>query len=258
MSQMTEAQKLFEEASGALNDAGNPRVKQLILRILQDTARLIEDMNVTPDEFWKAVDYLNRLGARQEAGLVVAGLGIEHYLDLLLDAQDAAAGIGGGTPRTIEGPLYVAGAPLSEGEARMDDGKDPGTVMFLSGRVFDPQGKPLAGAVVDLWHANTNGTYSYFDSTQSEFNLRRRIVTDAEGRYKARSIVPSGYGCPPDGPTQELLNQLGRHGQRPAHIHFFISAPGHRHLTTQINLAGDQYLWDDFAYATRDGLIGEV
>ena len=51
MSQMTEAQKLFEEASGALNDAGNPRVKQLILRILQDTARLIEDMSVTPDEF---------------------------------------------------------------------------------------------------------------------------------------------------------------------------------------------------------------
>ncbi|MFS2128151.1 catechol 1,2-dioxygenase, partial [Pseudomonas sp. Pseusp97] len=143
-------------------------------------------------------------------GLVVAGLGIEHYLDLLLDAQDAAAGIGGGTPRTIEGPLYVAGAPLSDGEARMDDGKDPGTVMFLSGRVFDLDGKPLAGAVVDLWHANTNGTYSYFDSTQSEFNLRRRIVTDAEGRYKARSIVPSGYGCPPDGPTQELLNQLGR------------------------------------------------
>ena len=258
ISQTAEIQTFFQEASGALSEGGNPRVKQLVLRVLQDTARLIEDMNVTPDEFWKAVDFLNRLGARQEAGLVVAGLGIEHYLDLLLDAQDAAAGIGGGTPRTIEGPLYVAGAPLFEGEARMDDGTDPGTVMFLSGRVFDPEGKPLAGAVVDLWHANTQGTYSYFDSTQSEFNLRRRIVTDAEGRYKARSIVPSGYGCPPDGPTQELLNQLGRHGQRPAHIHFFISAPGHRHLTTQINLAGDQYLWDDFAYATRDGLIGEV
>ncbi|MBG6291792.1 catechol 1,2-dioxygenase, partial [Pseudomonas nitroreducens] len=199
ISQTADIQTFFEEASGALNEAGNPRVKNLVLRILQDTARLIEDMNVTPDEFWKAVDYLNRLGARQEAGLVVAGLGIEHYLDLLLDAQDAAAGIEGGTPRTIEGPLYVAGAPLSEGEARMDDGKDAGTVMFLSGRVFDLDGKPLAGAVVDLWHANTKGTYSYFDSTQSEYNLRRRIVTDAEGRYQARSIVPSGYGCPPDG-----------------------------------------------------------
>src|SRR5690606_41164724 len=67
-----------------------------------------------------------------------------------------------------------------------------------------------------------------------------------------------GYGCDPQGPTQECLDQLGRHGQRPAHVHFFISAPGHRHLTTQINLSGDKYLWDDFAYATRDGLVGEV
>ena len=55
-----------------------------------------------------------------------------------------------------------------------------------------------------------------------------------------------------------MLDLLGRHGQRPAHIHFFISAPGHRHLTTQINLAGDKYLWNDFAYATRDGLIGDI
>jgi len=130
--------------------------------------------------------------------------------------------------------------------------------MFLQGKVTGPDGKPLAGATVDLWHANTQGNYSYFDQSQTEYNLRRRIITDAEGRYHARSIVPSGYGCSPDGPTQEVLDQLGRHGQRPAHIHFFISAPGHRHLTTQINLSGDKYLWDDFAYATRDGLVGEI
>jgi len=253
-------QNFFKEASGFKNDEGSSRLKTVINRILVDSARIIEDLEITQDEFWKAVDYINRLGGRNEAGLLVAGLGLEHYLDLLQDAKDEQVGLVGGTPRTIEGPLYVAGAPIVEGEARMDDGSEDGvaTVMFLQGKVTGPDGQPLAGATVDLWHANTQGNYSYFDQSQTDYNLRRRIITDAEGRYRARSIVPSGYGCSPDGPTQEVLDLLGRHGQRPAHIHFFISAPGHRHLTTQINLSGDKYLWDDFAYATRDGLVGEI
>jgi len=253
-------QNFFKEASGFKNDEGSSRLKTVINRILVDSARIIEDLEITQDEFWKAVDYINRLGGRNEAGLLVAGLGLEHYLDLLQDAKDEQVGLVGGTPRTIEGPLYVAGAPIVEGEARMDDGSEDGvaTVMFLQGKVTGPDGQPLAGATVDLWHANTQGNYSYFDQSQTDYNLRRRIIADAEGRYRARSIVPSGYGCSPDGPTQEVLDLLGRHGQRPAHIHFFISAPGHRHLTTQINLSGDKYLWDDFAYATRDGLVGEI
>jgi catechol 1,2-dioxygenase len=258
ISQTAEVQKFLEEASGLLNDNGNPRAKALIYRILRDSVNIIEDLNVTPVEFWKAVNYLNVLGSRQEAGLVVAGLGLEHYLDLLMDAQDEEAGKTGGTPRTIEGPLYVAGAPMSNFEARLDDGTDPGVVLFMKGQVTNTAGEPIPGAVVDVWQANTGGTYSYFDGTQSEFNLRRRIVADGEGRYRFRSIVPSGYGCPPDGPTQQLLDQLGRHGQRPAHIHFFISAPDHRHLTTQINLSGEKYLHDDFAYATRDELIAQI
>jgi catechol 1,2-dioxygenase len=102
------------------------------------------------------------------------------------------------------------------------------------------------------------GNYSFFDRTQSDFNLRRTIVADENGRYQFRSIIPVGYGCPPDGTTQQLLNLLGRHGQRPAHIHFFVSSPGHRKLTTQINIEGDDYLWDDFAFATREGLVPAI
>ncbi|KFE51729.1 catechol 1,2-dioxygenase [Pseudomonas syringae] len=258
ISQTPEVQKFFEDASGMDNNQGSPRTKTVVHRLLTESIKIIEELQVTPEEFWKVVNYLNVLGSRQEAGLLVAGLGLEHYLDLLMDAEDKAAGLSGGTPRTIEGPLYVAGAPLSKAHARLDDGQDNGTVLFMQGQVFNTDGKPLAGAIVDVWHANTGGTYSYFDASQSEFNLRRRIETDADGRYSLRSIVPSGYGCPPDGPTQQLLDQLGRHGQRPAHVHFFISASGHRHLTTQINLAGDKYLHDDFAYATRDELIAEI
>ncbi|WP_213875753.1 catechol 1,2-dioxygenase [Pseudomonas sp. dw_358] len=258
ISQTADIQKFFEGAAGFDQPKGSARMKNVVHRVLTDAIKIIEDLEVTPEEFWKAVNYLNELGSRQEAGLLVAGLGLEHYLDLLMDAEDKAAGHAPGTPRTIEGPLYVAGAPVCQHEARLDDGQDPGTLLYMRGQVRDTEGEPVANAMVDVWHANTGGTYSYFDPSQSAFNLRRRIQTDAEGRYRIQSIVPSGYGCPPDGPTQALLDQLGRHGQRPAHIHFFISAPGHRHLTTQINLEGDEYLHDDFAYATRDELIAPI
>ena len=152
ISQTAAIQGFFEQAAGFGNDEGSPRLKRIVQRVLQDTARLIEDLEISEDEFWHAVDYLNRLGGRGEAGLLVAGLGIEHFLDLLQDAKDAEAGLSGGTPRTIEGPLYVAGAPISQGEARMDDGSEAGvaTPMLLQGRVFDPEGRPLALSLIHI------------------------------------------------------------------------------------------------------------
>ncbi len=118
--------------------------------------------------------------------------------------------------------------------------------------------RPVAGATVDVWHANSFGLYSFFGPPQSPHNLRRRIETDRDGRYRFRSIMPSGYGCPPGSNTETLLAKMGRHGQRPAHIHFFVTAPGQRQLTTQINIDGDKYLRDDFAFGTRDDLIPPV
>ena len=128
----------------------------------------------------------------------------------------------------------------------------------MEGQVRDISGKPLGGALVDVWHANTMGNYSHFDPTQAAYNLRRRIETDEHGRYRFRSIMPSGYACPPDSQTEKLLNAMGRHGNRPAHVHFFVTAPGHRKLTTQINIDGDKYLHDDFAFGTREELIAQV
>ncbi|MEE2762756.1 MAG: catechol 1,2-dioxygenase [Pseudomonadota bacterium] len=251
-----EVKDLLEKVAGFNTEGGNERMKTIVHRVMHDVFQLIEDLDITPDEFWQAVYYINELGQNGEAALLAPGLGMDKYLDIRLDAEDEQAGLDGGTPRTIEGPLYVAGAPKSEAFARMDDGTDEAAeTMILTGQVTDDQGQPLANAVVDIWHADTKGAYSYFDQSQSEYNLRRRIVTDENGRYTARSIIPSGYGCPPEGSTQQLLNLLGRHGNRPAHIHFFISKPGFKHLTTQINLAGDEYTYDDFAFATRDELV---
>jgi catechol 1,2-dioxygenase len=218
----------------------------------------IEELDVTPEEFWAGLNYLGDAGRNGELGLIVPGIGLEHFLDLRMDEAEARAGLKGGTPRTIEGPLYVAGAPVAQGEARLDDGHTPGEVVVMQGVVRGDDGQPLAGAKVEVWHANSLGNYSYFDKSQSDFNLRRTIVTDAQGRYKFRSVMPVGYSVPLGGATDRLLQALGRHGHRPAHIHFFVTAPGHRKLTTQINIENDPHLWDDFAFGTREGLVPPV
>ncbi len=236
----------------------NPRIQEITLRIVTDLMQTINDLNITADEYWAGVEYISDLG--KEAGLLSPGLGFDHFVDLKIEEDMKKAGLEGGTPRTIEGPLYVAGAPESTGFARLDDGSEDGkgTVLFMQGTVRDENGNPIPNAKVEVWQANTLGNYSFFDTTQSEFNLRRSILTDENGQYAFRSVVPLGYSVPPNGMVKKLLDALGRHGNRPAHIHFFVSADGKRKLTTQINIDGDEYLWDDFAFASREGLVPEI
>ncbi|MBD8008989.1 catechol 1,2-dioxygenase [Acinetobacter pecorum] len=233
------------------------RVQQVVVRLLGDLFQAIEDLDISQSELWKGLEYFTDAGQANELGLLAAGLGLEHYLDLRADEADAKAGITGGTPRTIEGPLYVAGAPETVSFARMDDGSEEGKIptLIIEGTVTDTHGNLVEGAKVEIWHANSLGNYSFFDKSQSDFNLRRSIITDSDGQYTALTTMPVGYGCPPEGTTQFVLDKLGRHGNRPSHVHYFVSAPGYRKLTTQFNIEGDQYLWDDFAFATREGLV---
>jgi catechol 1,2-dioxygenase len=252
----SEVQRLLDRVGGLGEAGGDDRTKRIVRRVVGDLFATVEEFDVSPEEFWSAVGFLQ--AAAPEFGLIAPGLGFDHFLDLRMDAADAAAGKTGGTPRTIEGPLYVPGAPLSKSVARLDDGTDAGEVLIMHGRVLDETGAPAAGAIVDVWHANTHGAYSTFDPTQPPFNNRRRIETGPDGAYKFQSVIPAGYAVPPGGSTERLLGAIGRHGRRPAHIHFFVSAPGRRSLTTQINIAGDPDLHDDFAQATRDGLIPDI
>ncbi|CAN7352245.1 catechol 1,2-dioxygenase [Bosea sp. LjRoot9] len=249
---------LAAKAAGLDQAEGDARTKQVVNKLLYRLMLTIDELDISMDEFWAGVAYIGEVAKANELGLLIPGVAIEHFLDLRLDEAERLAGLDGGTARTIEGPLYIAGAPLSKHEARLDDGTDDGEILFMEGQVFDTKDRPVAGAIVDVWHANSFGFYSFFGPPQSPYNLRRRIETDAEGRYRFRSIMPSGYGCPPGSNTEKLLTQMGRHAQRPAHIHFFVTANGYRQLTTQINIDGDKYLHDDFAFGTRDDLIPPV
>ncbi|MFM0506170.1 MULTISPECIES: catechol 1,2-dioxygenase [unclassified Paraburkholderia] len=256
-----EVQDLLKAAANVGSQDGNARAKQIVNRLLGDLFKAIDDLDMTPDEIWAGVHYFNKLGQDGEAALLAAGLGLEKYLDIRMDAEDKAAEITGGTPRTIEGPLYVAGVPVRDGVSKIDINPDEDAgPLVIRGTVTGPDGKPVAGALVECWHANSKGFYSHFDPTgaQSEFNLRGAVSTDVDGKYEFRTLMPVGYGCPPHGATQQLLNVLARHGNRPAHVHFFVTTDKYRKLTTQINIEGDPLIWDDFAYATREDLIPRV
>ncbi|MCP3712306.1 catechol 1,2-dioxygenase [Paraburkholderia sp. CNPSo 3274] len=256
-----EVQELLRAATNIDSDDGNARFKQIVHRLLGDLFKAIDDLDITPDEVWTGINYLNKLGQDGEAALLAAGLGLEKYLDIRMDASDKAIGIDGGTPRTIEGPLYVAGAPLRDGVSKIDIDPDADAgPLIIHGTVTGPDGRPVAGAVVECWHANSKGFYSHFDPTgaQSNFNLRGAVRTGADGKYEFRTLMPVGYGCPPQGATQQLLDEIARHGNRPAHVHFFVTSERQRKLTTQFNIEGDPLIWDDFAYATREDLIPHV
>jgi catechol 1,2-dioxygenase len=163
----------------------------------------------------------------------------------------------GGTPRTVEGPLYVAGAPLVEGDVDLTTDPDDTDTLYMSGTITGPDGKPVQGAIMHVWHANSQGIYSHFDPTgrQTPFNNRRRIRIGSDGRYAFQSKMPNGYSVPPGAATDRLMKAVGREGNRPAHVHFFIEAPGYRTLTTQINFGDDPFAHSDFAFGTREGLL---
>jgi catechol 1,2-dioxygenase len=234
-----EIQQLLDRAAGVNESGGSPRLKAIVRDLTESVMELIVRHDVSESEFWLAMKYLSDSAA--EIGLIVPGTGLT-----------------GGTPRTIEGPLYVAGAPLVEGNVNLSVDPDEGTtVLHMTGTVTGPEGEAVKDAIVHVWHANSKGWYSHFDPTgeQTPFNNRRRIRLADDGRYAFHSNQPSGYSVPPGGATDKLMQALGRHGNRPAHVHFFIEAPGYRTLTTQINFGDDPFAADDFAFGTRAGLL---
>lgn len=250
-----QVQALFDRASGLDREGGDARLKQIVRDMIEAMSVIIVRHDISENEFWGGVNFFASAGS--EMGLLAPGTGLEHFIDLYNDAKDAEAGRTGGTPRTIEGPLYVAGAPISEGDVNLTKDEDDTATLRMNGKITGPDGEPVKGAILHVWHANSKGWYSHFDPTreQTPFNNRARIKLGDDGVYSFHSKMPEGYACPPQGSTEQLMEALGRHGNRPAHVHFFVEAPGYRHLTTQINFGDDPFANDDFAFATREGLL---
>lgn len=130
------------------------------------------------------------------------------------------------TQRDAEGPYFSPGSPTRS--VLVAGLGEPGVRLLVEGRLLGPDCRtPLRGYAIDLWQADASG--NYYDSSQSAYRLRGKIVSDSSGRYRFETVLPGRYG------------DAG--GIRPAHIHAKILTPGGNPLlTTQLYFAGDPYL----------------
>lgn len=238
-------------------DAARPGRLTEAVRLIADHAFIIlATLRPTPEELDALVQFLTEVGyatdaRRQEWVLLADVFGLSDGVMMRDEARGA-----GVTPSTLQGPFYRADAPLLPLGADLCRNGE-GVPIVVEGRVTSEEGTALAGAMVEVWHANPQGRYENQDpDNQPEHNLRGRFRTDEAGRFWFTTIRPGGYSLPADGPVGQLAARLGLSLDRPAHIHFAVTAPGHHRLVTAIFDGSDPAIDRDALFAVKPGLIG--
>jgi len=250
---------LTDEVVRSFANTPNKRLKFLIEETVKSLHDLVRRTELTFEEWNQAIEFLTRTGQtctplRQEFILFSDVLGVSMLVDAVNHREREGA-----TETTVLGPFYVGEHRVTPHGANISEGID-GEVMFVESRVRDLAGKPLAGAEIDVWHADDDG---FYDSQKADYaihgpSLRARFVTDADGRFSFRTILPCSYPIPTDGPVGDLITATQRHPMRPAHVHFLVKAEGYEPLITHVFLDGDQYLRSDVVFGVKDELIARV
>src|SRR5712691_10630437 len=234
----------------------DPRLRRIMLGLVKHLHAFVKEIELTEAEWFQAIEILTEAGRmssdkRQEFILFSDTLGVSMVVDLIDHRKPDGA-----TESTVFGPFHRLGAPELPAGGNIAHLDKKGTPTLVSGRVLDLDGEPIAGALLDVWQAQSSGLYDSQDQgLGGELHMRGKFRTDAEGRYLIRTVLPVNYPIPSDGPVGAMLRAAGRHPWRPAHIHFVVSADGYEPVTTHIFDRTDEYLGSDAVFAVKDSLI---
>lgn len=236
-----------------LENTRTPRVQAISTALVKHLHAFVQDVQPTPQEWEQAIDFLTRTGqmcsdTRQEFILLSDVLGVS----MLVDAINHRAA-GNTTETTVLGPFFVEHAPEVAHGASISALRE-GVPLLIEGRVYAQNGAVVAGATVDIWHADAEGLYDV-QRAGEPLDSRARVRTDEQGNFNVVGVVPVSYPIPDDGPVGQMLAAQGRHTNRPAHVHFMIAAPGHDTLVTHLFLADSDYLDSDVVFGVKDSLI---
>ena len=259
MTQFNETQ-LTEAVVGSFDQTPDPRAKFLLQELVKSLHDYVRKTDLTFEEWDYAIDFLTRTGqkcspTRQEFILLSDVLGVSMLVDAV-NHRDRD----GATETTVLGPFYVGEHQVTPHGTDISPHNQSGEKMFVQSRVTDLKGKPLAGVPVDVWHADDDG---FYDSQKPNYDVtgpsaRARFITDEDGRFCFRTILPCSYPIPTDGPVGEMIMRTNRHPMRPAHVHFLVNANGYEPLITHVFIGGDQYLDSDVVFGVKDELVARV
>jgi catechol 1,2-dioxygenase len=225
------------------------RANQLISDVLRRIHEAIVENDVTYEEYQAVKQWLIDVGEAGEWPLF-GDVYIEHVVEEHTFANRA------GSQGTILGPFHLPDAPVLDAPYELPHRPDEeGDPTLVRGRVVDVEGRPLAGARLDIWQADAEGRYSGFMPGAPEGNLRGQVIAGEDGHYEFRTVIPGPYTIPLDGPTGKMTAAAGWSPWRPAHIHLIVSADGHEPLVTQLFIDSSDYLDSDVASAVKDELI---
>jgi hydroxyquinol 1,2-dioxygenase len=258
MTQFSEAE-LTAAVIRSFDDAPDPRAKFLLQELVKSLHDYVRKTDLTMEEWEFAIDFLTRTGQkctdiRQEFILLSDVMGVSMLVDAV-NHRDRE----GATETTVLGPFYVGEHKVTPHGTDISANLQ-GERMFVQSRVTDKSGKPLANVPVDVWHADDDG---FYDSQKPSYatqgaSSRARFITDADGRFFFRTIVPCSYPIPVDGPVGEMIHATKRPALRPAHIHFLVAAPGHQPLVTHVFIGGDPNIDRDVVFGVKDELIANI
>lgn len=244
---------LVERVVRSFDDSPNPRLQEVMTSLVRHLHAFLRDVRLTEAEWTKGIEFLTATGhitddKRQEFILLSDVLGAS--MQTIAINNEA---YGNATEATVFGPFFVENSPEIPLGGDIS-GEAPGEPCWVDGSVVDSEGRPLAGARIEVWEADEAGLYDvqYDDDRVA---ARAHLFTDANGRFSFWAITPTPYPIPHDGPVGEMLAAVGRSPMRASHLHFMVSASNQRTLVTHIFVRGDKYLDSDTVFGVKDSLV---